>query len=414
MAESSAPQVPEATPHRFAWGIGFQTVGRLGHAASAFITVLLLTHELSPEGVGLFASYLFLFALLEVAVDGGSSMALLRRASAHPQGLIPSLRQAHRFRGWTGLLTSLLALLYAAIDPQVTWGLPIGLCAFSLFGSLPATAGVVFHLRLEFAWPSICRLLGSALSVAGVLILTASGCQDPLVYVALCLYGKFLAHLGIWFGAKKYLRAYPKTGDTVSEPSFLRESLTLGMGGLIREAYGRLDLLLLRWFAGPAAAGFYTPASRALNLSLLLPSYFLAVAMPPMAAQADRDPEAFHRSRRRFLKRLLAFAIPAALLSMPLVPWFLQTLFGEPYLAAVDALRILAWASVCAYGGSVFITALIARGQAKESLQVSFLALLVNVTLNLCLIPLWGLAGAATARLLCELVVTFGARAKLR
>lgn len=424
----SAPQVPQATPKRFAWGVAFQTFGRIGHTGATFFTLWLLTQILEPDGVGLFASFLFLFALLDVAVDAGSSMALLRRSSAQPGRLQKELRLALRFRTWSIWIAGAVALLYFALEPRAAvdeWAL---LCVFLMFSHLPATYGVVYHLRLQFGFPSGARFAGSALSVLAVLLCAGLEVRDPTVFLCATLFGRAIGHLAIYWGARSLLRDYEPSKESFEtnensqfSESYHRESLTLGLGGFIREAYGRLDLLLLRWLVSPETAGIYAPASRALNLSLLFPSYMLSVAMPDMAANAHANSPAtqgisreFVRKSGRLARNLFLFATVAALISLPLAPWFLGSLFGTDYQSATDALRVMAAAAVLAYAAGVFVTALIACGEAHASMWLSSLALIVNLGANLILIPVWGMTGAACARVLCEAVILAGTGAWLR
>ncbi|HEX9794015.1 MAG TPA: hypothetical protein VGC54_08535, partial [Planctomycetota bacterium] len=95
-AAGRPPEVPPATPRRLVAGIGWQSAGRLAQAFAGFGVLLLLADRLELGEVGIFGAYLALYGLLDVAVDAGSGLALLRRASARPASLLPVLRRAQR------------------------------------------------------------------------------------------------------------------------------------------------------------------------------------------------------------------------------------------------------------------------------------------------------------------------------
>ncbi|MFQ5750128.1 MAG: lipopolysaccharide biosynthesis protein, partial [Planctomycetota bacterium] len=406
MGGAEPPRVPEATPGRFAAGVGFQTLGRAGHAAAALGTLIVLTRILPTSAVGVYASYLSLYALLDAGVDAGSGLTLLRRASAEPGRLRSVLRSALRFRAGSALVFAVAGILFAALDPRVgvanLWG---WLAAATLFSHLGGLFGTLFHVRLRFAFPSLVRAGGSLAALAGVLLLAAGGSRDPMAFLAVTLAGRVAANLALWAGAQRLLRDYPAPFAGGEGGRFARESLTLGLGGILREAYGRLDVLLLRLLAGAESAGLYAPVRQTLSLALVLPSYILTVAMPPLSASAGADPVRFRKRVRRLAGRLLLFAGPAALATLPLVPWYLGTFFEQDYAAGAPALRILALAAVLAYPGMVFLTALIAAGRAGRALCISAAALGANLALNLALIPGQQGSGAAWARVAAEAVV---------
>jgi len=400
------PRVPEATPGRFAAGVGFQTLGRAGHAVAALGTLIVLTRALPTSAVGVYASYLSLYALLDAGVDAGSGLTLLRRASAEPGRLRSVLHSALRFRAGSSVLFAAAGILFAALDPRVgaanVWG---WIAAATLFSHLGGLFGTLFHVRLRFAFPSLVRGGGSLAALGGIVLLARGGVRDPMAFVAVTLAGRVAANLALWGGGRRLLRDYPAAFAGGEGGGFARESLTLGLGGVLREAYGRLDVLLLRLLAGAESAGLYAPVRQTLSLALVLPSYILTVALPPLSASAGVDPTHFRKRVRRLAGRLLLFAGPAALATLPLVPWYLGTFFDLDYAAGAPALRVLSLAAVLAYPGMVFLTALIAAGRAGRVLWISLAALGANLILNLILIPGHRGSGAAWARVAAEALV---------
>jgi len=387
-------------------------LGRVGHAGAALATLMVLSRHLDVAGVGLYGSYLALYGLLDVATDAGSGLALVRRVSARPERWRASLRAALRFRGISLALAAIPALAYALLDPQARrlgpWGL---LAAASLLGHLPGTWRALLQIRLRFGLLALAQAGGALLGLAAVLALVAAGVGNPLVFLCATLASRALGNILVWGGGRHMLSAHQGGArEDVADPGFARESLTLGAGSLFREAYGRLDVLLLRLLVGAEAAGLYAPCRAAVNLALVLPSYLLTVALPSLAALARRAPAAFLRRCRRLALGLAAVAFPGAAATLPLVPWLLVALFGDAWLPAAPALRILAGAAALAWPGSVLLTGLVARGGAGDALRASALALAGNLLLNLALIPLLGLSGAALARLAAEFLMVASAR----
>lgn len=397
------PQVPGASLKRTLAGVGFQALGRLAHGLVSFALLVILAQVLDPAGVGVYAATVAFFGLLDTLVDGGSVLALVRRSSADPRQFRPLLRRAHRLRWISSGLAVAAAALYLQLDPRAPGGDLWGwLAALSLLSHVPGTDSAVFNLRLDFGYPALVRGLTAAAALAGALLMAQLGVRDPLAYLCLTQARTALANAILWLRAQPWIRAWP--AEPVDTAGYLHESFTLGFGGLLREGYLRADVLFLRWTLGPEAAGLYAPARSALNFALQWPSYLLTVALPPLAADAHRSWQEFQRRCWLLARGLAVFAWPAALVSLPFAPWFLRSFFGDEYVAAAPALRILAGVAALAYPGMALVTALIACGRARAALWISALALALSLALNAGLIPAWGLPGAATARAGAELV----------
>ena len=395
--------------------MGWQALSRVGNAVSALGTLAILTRVIDLAAIGVFGVYEALFALLDVAVDGGSASALVRRAGARPDGLRPLLRCALQFRLASATTAAAVALLAFGIDTRTTLSSPWPwLAAATLLGHVPGVYGTLFHLRLDFRMPSSARGIAALAGLLAVAVGAIAGLRDPVGFLCVHLAARSVAGLFLWRAAAPLVAAYPRRAVAGDTAGYVAESLLLGGGALLRETYGRIDLWLLRALAGVELAGLYTPVRKTLNLALQLPSFVTVVAMPALAAQAGASFAAVRAHSWLLARRLAAFALGAALLIIWLVPWYLQAAFGTEFATASDALRILAVAALFAYPAGALITGLLAAGRAGSVLALSAFALAVSLAGNFALIPAFGMAGAAWARAATEGAALGGAAARLR
>ncbi len=367
--------------------------------------------------MGLFGVYEALFAVLDVIVDGGSGSALIRRCGAQPETLRSNLRAALGYRLATWSLAAGGAFLYAAFDSKVSTTDPgLLLCVAALGGGLARRRVVLFHLRLRFGFPALLSAASAWCALGGMMLLALRGIHAPLAYLGVVWSARAAGDLVLAWRAGPLLRSYPRreVPDAPADfrdherSSFTLEASTLGLGALVRECYGRLDMFLVRALLGTSAAGIYTPVRKTFNLALQFPAYVGAVAMPALSARAKEDPLAMRRACLTYARHLATFAIPAALIATPLAAPYLKLVFGADFLPGAAALRILAWTAALIFPGSVLLVGVVARGRARSALVISGVALAVTVVGSVGLIPLWGLAGAATARLVAEGVVVVG------
>jgi O-antigen/teichoic acid export membrane protein len=84
-----------------------------------------------------------------------------------------------------------------------------------------------------------------------------------------------------------------------------------------------------------------------------------------------------------------------------LVIWIL---YGEAYLPAVPVLRIITWYTAFSYLGVARNAWIVSEGKQKYLKYMYGGAAIVNVVLNIILIPLLGSVGAAVASLLTEIL----------
>lgn len=203
---------------------------------------------------------------------------------------------------------------------------------------------------------------------------------------------------------------------------FLRTSLKImvpfGLAGLFTVIYYRVDMVMIESFLGEAPTGQYGAAFRILEGLNVLPSVVSLAAVYPRLAKL------YHGSRfRRFgavLRKSLfgtvgaSLAIAAALyfLSGPVI----RLLDPDPaYSPASGALQILVWSFPFLCANTLLYSALISM-DAQRFVSIALgIAVVLNVGLNLYLIPAFGINGAAVATVIPEvaLLVAYGLRYRL-
>jgi O-antigen/teichoic acid export membrane protein len=178
--------------------------------------------------------------------------------------------------------------------------------------------------------------------------------------------------------------------------------------------YGKLDLTLLAMGAPSREVGYYAAASAVAGCALLATPLMGWVMMPTLARAAARSRNDLFAGIRRSAELVLAVAIPAALFVGLAADVAVDILFGRAFAPAVPALRLLAMTFVVTYTATVFAISLILLDKAWTLAFVSLGGLVVNVLLNLAIVPRalavagegGGGVGCALAMLGTDLTVT--------
>ena len=160
-----------------------------------------------------------------------------------------------------------------------------------------------------------------------------------------------------------------------------------------------LDILMIGAMTPPEEVGRYRAASRGVDLILIATGVAIFV-MGPMLAKAlaeSRDGEA----RGLIMRASVTMAVTGLPLCAVLLfgAEFYLGLFGPDFVPAATAMQILVIGQVVAIGCGPATMALVMLKRERLVLVMNLAALLANLGLNLALIPIYGLEGAAVATL---------------
>lgn len=188
------------------------------------------------------------------------------------------------------------------------------------------------------------------------------------------------------------------SGATVSIRRTLRSATKYALLNYTSATYARADSVLVRGYLGEAALGFYGLAYRYLEYFALLPSSLVQITFP-----------IFARDSRSAKKHIFALAGCMALFGILfggllafLAPIIINAFHGSAYAPSIIVMQILSAALVLMFINAPLSSYVQSSDLVKKFLPFGILNTALNVSLNILLIPLWGLQGAAIAMLITE------------
>jgi O-antigen/teichoic acid export membrane protein len=201
----------------------------------------------------------------------------------------------------------------------------------------------------------------------------------------------------------------------------LRDSWPLAVSGLAISVQAYVDQLVIGAMLGAQELGQYAAAMRLIVVFAFIPMVVQNVAMPEIM-RAKYDDETLYQRRLHSLYRLM-FGL-FLVIGLPLIvlgPLAARALYGVSYTEAAALLPWLAFRLFFTNLGvarSVFIAG---EGLLQFALITSVVGAVVNVALNLVLVPQWGVKGAIVSSFASFAVTMFAlevfdrrARANLR
>jgi len=154
----------------------------------------------------------------------------------------------------------------------------------------------------------------------------------------------------------------------------------------------RVDHLFINFFLNPLAVGFYTIATRVAEGFWFFSYALVAVFFPTIVSQKDSFKNKF---TPLVLRQSIVFFFFFCLLLYFLAPLVIEVFFSRNYLPSVLPLRILLVGTFFISLWRILSQDIFARGFPMINVKISLFSLCLNIFLNLILIPLYGLEGAA-------------------
>lgn len=281
-----------------------------------------------------------------------------------------------------------------------------------LFGSTLAVqplllADVWFQARRVARLPALMRsaglLLGAALRVAVV----AAGLG--VVAVAATMSLDVLAPAVLVFVALRWRRrkSLPLAQVTMKEcRTFAKQALPLVVAGISVAIYMRIDQVMVQVLSGNRAAGLYAAAVRLSEGSYFLALVILRAATPSLVRLRALDEEEYEEGLTVLFARMIMLSTAIALLSTVFAPVVTRVLFGSAFEGVAAVLRVHAWSSIFVFLGVGQSIWFVTENEERTIMRRTIFGAVLNVGLNIFLIPAYGPPGAAVATLVAYSTVT--------
>lgn len=184
---------------------------------------------------------------------------------------------------------------------------------------------------------------------------------------------------------------------SLNSPVF-KASVTYGvkshLAGMIIMLNSRLDMLLVAFFMNVTFVGYYSVSVALAEALWHLPA---AVGVVLFARTPRLSTEEANSSTPRIVRNTLFVTVLAATILLPLAKYLITIFFGPAFLPALQPFYILLPGIVALSITRTTGSELAGRGRPIFGLIAGTTSLAVNIPLNLLLIPLWGISGAAFA-----------------
>lgn len=376
-------------------GIG-EVVAKL--ASVAFYVAV--ARELGEGGFGDFMFALSFTTLLLVASGFGTEDLVAREVARDRSRLDDYLSNALAVKLASSVALLALAAAFVNVagysaDTRVAVYLVGAGVAVENFGR---TLGSVFQATERMELLSISLIVQRvATAGAGIAVLAAGG---GILEVSLVFFGGSLLGLAVAGVVMRRYVARPRmTIDRTRWWPILQAGIPIGLVTMVLTVLIKVDQVLLSFLEGGdnSEVGFYGAAFRVVEATMFISWSFAAAFLPWVAHRGPEEGERLAQGYELVLKALSAVLVPIGVAFVVLAEPLIELLYGEAYEPAVEPLRWLGVTTVF-YGLNMLAsTLLVARDRPLDFARICAVVVVLNITLNLILIPPLGATGAALA-----------------
>lgn len=303
------------------------------------------------------------------------------------------------------LLVSILLFLYAGFiaenifeSPELT--LLIQILAWKPFFSnlaaiyLDTTIGfnkiIYREVTRKIIQNAIQLIIATTLIIAGYGVAGAAlGSLTGVIIAAI---------LGLYFLERKVGPVIlSKVEPVYQHRKVLKYSSPLIIAATISTVMSWADIALVGYFMDDASVGYYNAALPTAALVLIPLTAMSSLSVSGLSELAKRDSKNLETTLKTSTYWIFSLVFPTFLILSLFSSQTLNLLFGSDYTVAATALTILAFGYLA--NGSVGLTSdfLKSSGHTKPIMYTTTAALITNIGLNILLIPIYGIMGAAIA-----------------
>ncbi|MBN3927791.1 flippase [Nostoc sp. NMS4] len=189
--------------------------------------------------------------------------------------------------------------------------------------------------------------------------------------------------------------------------TLMKESLPLIFSGFAIMIFMRIDQVMLGQMIGDSEVGVYSAAVRISEIWYFIPGAIVSSVAPAIYAAKEKSESLYYQRIGQLLSLMtcisLAIALPMSFLSDKII----MVMFGSGYAEAGAILAVHIWTSLFVFMGLATSPWFIAEGLNHVSLGKTLFGAILNIILNLVLIPKYAGLGAAIATIISQAAAAF-------
>lgn len=386
---------------RYFHNTGWFLLTRIITLIIAFFTTIYVIRYLGPENYGTLSYAVSFVSLFGFIASFGIDQIILRELISRPDDEGKILGSGIFIKLIGGSIATAAAFISAVIinSSQIELIL-VAIISLTLFGAAGQIIIHSYQAKVQSKYPSIINVLVSVILAAAKLLVIFF--DKGIIFFALILLLESLLYIIFYFVSYQYhFKLLAKwTIDKETVKNLLRTSWPLMLSTLSIAIYYRIDQVMLKHMIGTTAVGIYDAAVRLADVWYIIPIAIIGGLFPAIINAKNTSVEIFRKRLHLCALLLTVLNLAIILPTNLLAPYLVNILFGTEFSGSSGVLTIYIWSLIGFSLAQLINTYLIAENYTVIFLYTSVITVLANIALNIVLIPLYGVNGAAFATLI--------------
>lgn len=373
-------------------------------SGSRFVIQILLARKLGVDGFGLYSFIISFAAFFQVIAGFGIPVLVVREVSKNKNKVADLLHHGFIVKALLSIVT--LVLIYGAshfyIEDKTSLSLIYLAVIFLILNTFCEFLRAFFRafekMELETLSKGVEGLLSITL-VGAVAIFLPNLKTIFLSFIIVSGLTGIISFLILKFQLLKKAILFPVKTNWGRVKGMLNESKFLAVAGLGFVLYSYSDQLIINFFHGDTATGYYGVAYQIIILGVLLSGVIRNALDPFLSKNQD------YKKVIKLRNYTTIAGIALFLIVFFLSPYFTVLLFGKNYEKSAIITQILSFTYLPMFFNISLGNLIIMKGKQKMYACLLFSSLLFNVALNIIFVPRYSYLAAAVSTVLAELLL---------
>ncbi len=164
------------------------------------------------------------------------------------------------------------------------------------------------------------------------------------------------------------------------------------------------DAVMLGWIKDTKEVGYYATSQRVVAFLYIIPGLITSSLLPSLSKQLN-DKDKIKNVVHSSVKLIYLFSIPVVLGGLVIGDQLIVTLFGAEYVPAIYMFQISLLSILFVFPALIFNSIIFIFNKHSSIIKISLIATILNVLINILLIPKYGGVGSAIATLLSQFII---------
>lgn len=368
-----------------------------------FFTLIYAARYLGAENFGILSLALGFTSIFGFAIDLGLNTLIVREVSRNKSLTNQYTTNALAIKIISSILTFGLVFLTIIIIgySQKVIDVIYLILLYTVFISFTGIFNAIFQAYEKMEYQSISTILTSSLTLGGIFIVMYYK-FDVISFAIIYALASFIILIySILIYSWKIVSPKIEISLNFWKPT-LKESWPFGITTLFVTIFYSIDSVILSIMVGTDAVGWYNAAYRLINALLVIPVALNIAVFPIMSQFYQTSKDSLRLVSEKYFKYMALLGIPIGVGTTLLADKIIPMIYGNQYIPSIIALQILVWSLVFIFMSGAFARLLEASNKQLVLTKITAICAVVNIILNIILIPKYSYIAASAVTALTE------------